>query len=130
MLEQDLQRATVEFPKPIVAEEAKDLLKYLADKSKADIDYSVRQIVHLRRKYGEDEEYIKEIQGAIRPEDISAMSEFSLNREGNFDIPTRFDAIRFSLVPGYEGNEGPNAKILDVADNTRKIVEQYFRERA
>lgn len=127
-IEEVLERSRIELPEKINLREAEKLLRYIAKKLPAEIQYTLlcnKLLYRDKNKYFKSSfSFTPEINGRINYlKDSRAFDVFqfkSLKEDGS-----KLDIMQFQTVPEWELNEY-RQEIKQLWDDTRKIVYEYF----
>ena len=124
-----IERTTINFPRDISLDEARELLTYLAKNLPARMQYGKSQDFIID---SDEEGSVREIPGTISLGGLMTSTDpDSLANEGfrfthsDRDV-TRAGEFRFSPIPGYDLEEHTPHSIK-FWDDTREKIEEYFR---
>ncbi len=127
-IEEVLEKSKIALPKTINLREAEKLLRYIAKKLPAEIQYTLlcnKLLYRDKNKYFKSSfSFTPEINGTIKSlKDSMAFDNFqfkSLKEDGS-----KLEIIQFQTAPEWKLNEY-RLEIKQLWDNTRKIVDEYF----
>jgi len=129
-IDEVINKATIEFSKPLSLDETEELMKYITIHLPGDITYTLSYEVAL---YHEQGHHIDK-----SPRNVSINGHIRSNKDGAaFDFfnsqplkvitdTTKVHLIRFSIIPGYDKLTDYNPITTRLWGDVRKVVTEYF----
>lgn len=131
-LEEISDLVRINFPRDLNLEESEDLLKYLAEELRADVDYNIsyHKSVNHRDKGVKISDGALKITGQIDLLDNSEKFDYFTIRNSDFIPEThKVGMLEFSRVPGWDINDY-REEVRELWGDVRKAVGIYFESRS
>jgi len=119
-----IERATVEFPRPIDIDEMHALLEYVSHRMPARINYSTTHHTVLMPDSPADPGSFS-IGGMIRKEE-EAMAFDQFETVCSSTDYQKAIGLRFNIVPGWEESDY-RPEVAKLRDDTRELIGLYFK---
>ena len=130
-LDSFLEKAEIEFPRPIGSEEAKSLLTLISKKLPANIGYSSKTGGYIQpngnpHKLKPEESDLK-FEGSIRRDVNLATALFKLGRADPHKESGKYNHLKFHAIPGR--TLGADRDEVGIWDDVRALIKDYFSQR-
>ena len=127
-LETLLERTKIDFKRNLKFKEFRDLLMYIQENLKCEIEYQFLSIGRIGSKYAGGKgmrHYVSKASGRISSKENMIGVSFDLEKSLEYG----FSGLKFFTTPGYYLEEIPerDIKLMDIV---REQVEKYFKDRA
>ncbi|MBU1199895.1 MAG: hypothetical protein KKF46_02960 [Nanoarchaeota archaeon] len=127
-IEKIIEKATINFPKPLCLKATEELLKYIAESISANINYHAGYFNNLNNKEGivtSDMGTIN-ITGTItRLSNPIAFDSFEIFPYRN--DTTKADKMQFTMVPAWDLTDYQEQN-LELWEDVRTVVDKYFSQ--
>jgi len=128
-IEKVIEKATINFPRPLSLQETERVLEHVAKELPATITYHIsahKSLYHEAGSVAKNDGTIR-IRGSIsnlqKPMTFDSFRSEPHRRETNF-----IASISFNLILGYDLEDyGP--EVLKLWDDVRRVINQYFKNK-